>query len=89
MAAEERYGIGDLVYATGEIVNDGGIPGVAPDALLAGAGTRGVVVNWGHVEAQPEQEIYLVRFEDEAGNLGPPVGCLPEELTQEVTPPTP
>ena len=89
MAARERYDIGDLVYATGGIVNDGGIPGVAPDALLAGAGTRGVVVNWGHVEAQPEQEIYLVRFEDEAGNLGPPVGCLPEELTQQVTAPTP
>lgn len=83
MTANGRYDIGDLVYATGEIVNDGGIPGLAADALLAGPGTRGVVVNRGHVEAAPEQEIYLVRFEGEAGNLGPPVGCLPEELTQE------
>ncbi|MBL8489789.1 MAG: nitrogen fixation protein NifZ [Rhodocyclaceae bacterium] len=78
-----QYDIGDLVYSTAAIVNDGGIPEVAPDALLAIPGTRGVVVNWGHVEAEPEQEIYLVRFEDEKGVLGPPVGCLPEELTQE------
>ncbi len=83
MAARGRYDIGDLVWSATGITNDGGIPGVAPDALLAGPGTRGVVVNRGHVEAEPEQEIYLVRFEDDAGNLGPPVGCLPEELTQD------
>ena len=46
-------------------------------------GRRGVVVNFGHVEADLEQEIYLVRFEDAGGTLGPPVGCLPEELTQD------
>ncbi len=33
-----------------------------------------------------QQAIYLVRFEGEDGNpadLGPPVGCLPEELTRD------
>jgi nitrogen fixation protein NifZ len=39
-----------------------------------------VLLNVGHVEAEPEQTLYLVRFEDADGNLGPPVGCLPEEL---------
>jgi len=62
------------------------IPGLAPDALLATPGRRGVVVHHGRVEADLGQTIYLVRFEGEAGalsDLGPPVGCLPEELTQD------
>jgi nitrogen fixation protein NifZ len=86
MAVHEEYGIGDIVFSRELLVNDGGIPDVAADAVLATPGRRGVVVNHGHVEAAPEQEIYLVRFEGEAGvssNLGPPVGCLPEELTQD------
>jgi nitrogen fixation protein NifZ len=44
------------------------------------------VVNHGHVQVDPDQVIYLVRFEGESGalaDLGPPVGCLPEELTQD------
>jgi nitrogen fixation protein NifZ len=47
-----------------------------------------VVVNHGHAAVDPAQEIYLVRFEGEAGaagDLGPPVGCLPDELTQDET----
>ena len=86
MAAREQYGIGDIVFSRELLVNDGGIPDLADDAVLASPGRRGVVVNRGHVEAEPEQEIYLVRFEGEAGgqsDLGPPVGCLPEELTQD------
>jgi len=80
MSAE--YQLGDIVFAREAIHNDGGIPGVAEDALLASPGGRGVVVNSGHVEAMPEQAVYLVRFEAADGILGPPVGCLPEELTQ-------
>lgn len=72
--------IGDMVYADATIVNDGGIPELAEDAVLAEPGTRGVIVNTGYVEEQPEQLIYLVRFEDANGDLGPPTGCLPEEL---------
>jgi len=74
------------VFSRELLVNDGGIPGVAADAVLATPGLRGVVVNHGRIEADPEQAIYLVRFEGEGGalsELGPPVGCLPEELTQD------
>lgn len=90
----DRYGMGDLVYAAVDLFNEpmeetgeSGIPGVEAGALLAAAGTRGVVVNVGHAEALPDEDIYLVRFETGAdGNLGDPIGCLPEELTGEIVP---
>jgi len=75
--------VGDMVFARETLVNDGGVPDAAPDAVLAQARARGVVVGVGHVEAEPSQTLYAVRFEDEAGVLGPLVGCLPEELTQD------
>lgn len=81
-----RYDIGEIVFSRELLINDGGIPGIAADAILATPGRRGVVVNCGHVQVDPEQEVYLVRFEGEDGSmrdLGPPVGCLPDELTQE------
>jgi len=74
---------GDLVWARQAIVNDGHIPGLPGDALLAGPGSRGMVILIGHAEAAPDAEIYLVRFEDKDGTLGPPVGCLGDELTQD------
>lgn len=81
--------MGDMVFAALDLYNEAleetgesGIPGVAPDALLAAAGTRGVVVNVGHAQEMPDEEIYLVRFETEAdGTLGEPIGCLTDELT--------
>ena len=84
-----RFEMGDLVYSALDIYNDpveetgeSGIPGVTPGELLAAAGARGVVVNVGHAEAMPEQEIYLVRFELGAeGRLAEPVGCLADELS--------
>jgi nitrogen fixation protein NifZ len=66
-----------------DIFNDGGVPEIEPDALLAAAGTRGVVVRAGSAQSLPEVRIYLVRFEDVQKELGPPVGCLGEELTQD------
>lgn len=83
------YQMGDMVFAAQDLYNDAveetgesGIPGVVAGSLLASAGTRGVVVNVGHVEAEPGTDIYLVRFElDETGNLSEPVGCLIEELS--------
>lgn len=80
-----RYQLGDLVYSCEDLFNDddGGIPDVEPGALLTTAGARGVIIQIGHAEAQPETTIYLVRFEGPDQELGPPVGCLPEELTQE------
>lgn len=82
-APREEYDIGDLVFAREAIFNDGGIPDIAEDAQLAAPGTKGVVVLFGHTEVEPHEEIYLVRFEGTDGILGPPVGCLPEELTQD------
>ena len=84
MGPREEYEIGDIVFATEAIMNDGGVPDIDPEAVLATPGRRGVVVNFGHVEAAPEIEIYLVRFEDEKGDLGPPVGCMTDELTQNI-----
>jgi nitrogen fixation protein NifZ len=77
------YEVGDLVYSCVDIHNDGGVPDVEEQGLLAAAGTRGVVVRTGSAEARPERRIYLVRFEGADKVLGPPVGCLDEELTQD------
>jgi len=74
------YIVGDCVYAREAIQNDGGVPDLPSDALLAAPGARGVVVQVGHTEADPKQTLYAVRFEDAEGNLGPVVGCVPEEL---------
>jgi len=84
-----RFEMGDLVYSAQDIYNDpveetgeSAIPGVNPGELLAAAGARGVVVNVGHAEAMPDEEIYLVRFEAGAdGKLAEPIGCLADELS--------
>lgn len=74
---------GDIVYAAVKIQNDGGIPEIEPDAVLAEVGTRGVLINTGHLEHNPDAVLFLVRFEDTEGNLGVPVGCEAEELSLE------
>lgn len=84
-----QFNMGDLVYAAEDLFNDpveetgaSAIPGMEVGELLVQAGTRGVVVNVGHVEALPDEEIYLVRFEIDAdGVLSEPLGCIAEELT--------
>ncbi len=84
----KQFNLGDLVLAAMDLHNDpleetgeSGIPGLAPNQLLAATGTRGVVVNVGHAEADPKQDIYLVRFETGSeGKLAEPIGCLAEEL---------
>jgi nitrogen fixation protein NifZ len=85
----DKFSMGEMVFAAADLYNDelaedGGslIPDVEPNALIAPAGARGVVVNVGHVAELPQQDIYLVRFETgEEKSLGVPIGCLPEELT--------
>lgn len=77
------YEIGELVYAREAIYNDGGVPGIEESALLAAPGARGMVAQTGYAEADERQVIYLVCFENSEGKLGLPVGCLPEELTQD------
>jgi nitrogen fixation protein NifZ len=80
------FEVGDLVYSRIDIHNDGGIPDVEEGGLLAAAGTRGVVVRSGSAQSRPDVRIYLVRFEGPDQILGPPVGCLDEELTQDERP---
>lgn len=84
MMAEYRYEIGEMIFAAEDILNDGGMPGIAEEeGLIAPAGMRGVVVHCGVAELDESKEIYLVQFENGPdGSLGHPVGCLPEELTQ-------
>ena len=77
----EQLNPGDRVYAASHIYNDGGIPQVQDDALLAKPGARGVIIETGYLEEAPERTIYLVRFEDSELKLGPPTGCWPEELS--------
>ena len=72
---------GDVVYAASHIINDGSIPTLEHSALIATPGTRGVIINIGHLEEAPKRELFLVRFEDESLNLGPPAGCWAEELS--------
>lgn len=72
---------GDMIYAATDVFNDGSLPGVESEARLAVAGTRGVLVNTGHFEEDPETLLYLVRFEDENLDLGPAVACWAEELS--------
>lgn len=71
---------GDIVYAAKTIKNDGSVPDLAVDALIAEIGTRGVIINTGHLEDDPSRELMLVRFEDENNELGPAVGVWFEEL---------
>ncbi|GAB6042111.1 nitrogen fixation protein NifZ [Endothiovibrio diazotrophicus] len=77
---EIEINVGDVVFATAEIRNDGSHPELPEEALIAPEGTRGVVVNVGHLEEQPEQVLVLVQFEQANGELGPPTGCWPDEL---------
>ncbi len=85
-----KFQMGDMVFAAQDLYNEAleeagesAIPGVAPEALLAAAGTRGVLVNVGHAREMPDAEIYLVRFElDATGTLAEPVGCLADELSE-------
>ena len=71
---------GDTVFAARELRNDGSIPGIPENELIAEEGTRGVLINVGHFEEQPDETLYLVRFEKQDLSLGPPVGCWPEEI---------
>ena len=77
-----HFQMGDRVFAAQDLFNEpleetgeSAIPGLDPFALLAAAGTRGVVVNVGHAEDAPEDELYLVSFETGPdGQLAEPIG---------------
>ena len=78
-----------MVFAAEDIFNDGGMPGIDDEeGLIVPAGLRGVVVHFGVAEMDETKEIYLVQFENGPdGSLGAPIGCLPDELTQDSIPP--
>lgn len=71
---------GDMVFAATTINNDGSHPELQDTTVIAEAGTRGVIINIGHLEEDENQELFLVRFEQTDGDLGPPTGCWPDEL---------
>lgn len=77
----EELEIGDVVYAARDIVDDGSMPEGQLGQMLASAGTRGVVVMRGHMEEDPNTDVFLIRFEDENLDLGRPIGCFVEDLT--------
>jgi len=77
---------GDMVFAATTISNDGSHPELPDETVIAAPGTRGVILNVGHLEEDPDKELFLVRFEQEDGVLGPPTGCWPEELCAEEAP---
>jgi len=84
MLSTRDFQPGDLVYSRYELFNDdGAIPDVDAGALLVPTGARGVIVKSGYAEANPEFKIYLVRFEGGDKELGLPIGCLGDELTQD------
>ncbi len=72
---------GDAVYAATTIANDGSVPNTAENEIFAQPGAMGMLLNTGHLEDDPEQEVYLVSFKNEQGDLGPPVSCLAHEIT--------
>jgi nitrogen fixation protein NifZ len=74
---------GDMVFAATDIFNDGSVPELPEDTQFARVGTRGVLINTGHLEEQPSITLFLVRFEDDNHELGPPVGCWAEEISAE------
>lgn len=72
---------GDVVYARVEIRNDGSVPDAEEDFLFASPGSKGMLLNIGHFEENPNKELFLITFEDASGELGPPVACLAEEIS--------
>ena len=80
----EQLQPGDIIYAASDILNDGSIPDMPEGQLIAASGCRGVLINTGHLEENEAQSIYLVRFENDNSELGPAIGCWPQELTDKV-----
>lgn len=74
---------GDAVYALVTITNDGSVPGADADEVFARPGDMGMLINTGHLEEDPSQTLYLVSFALPNGEMGPPVTCLPEEVSAE------
>ena len=81
--AHEQLHNGDVIYAAKRIVNDGSVPGAGDNEVFAEKGTMGMLINVGHFEVDPNQELFLVCFKNEIGELGVPVTCLADEISSE------
>jgi nitrogen fixation protein NifZ len=84
-----RYEVGDMVFAAEDILNDGGMPGIAEEeGLIAPAGMRGVIVHYGvaEMDERRRKSIWCSSRTARTASLGHPVGCLPDELTQNAQP---
>ncbi len=76
---------GDVVYAAVSIANDGSVPDAEEGEVFASPGTRGMLLNTGYLEEEPDTTLYLVCFENGEGELGQPITCLAEELSTEAS----
>lgn len=72
---------GDAVFAAVRIVNDGSVPHADDNEVFAEMGTMGMLINIGHLEENPNKELFLVSFQLPNGELGAPVACLEHELS--------
>lgn len=80
--AMENVQPGDMIFAATNIYNDGSVPDYPEGMQFASTGTRGVLINTGHLEDQPGKTLFLVRFENDHQELGPPVACWSNELSE-------
>ena len=88
--------IGKAMRATAQDRNMAMLVGVDVNKVIsvtfivgsATAAIGGVLIasHIGHLEEEPERQLFLVRFEMDGGDLGPPIGCWPEALTLEPAP---
>ena len=71
---------GDSVIANHDILNDGSFPNNDSSAPLVNKDAIGVVINIGYLEENEDVIVFLVRFEKESKELGPPIGCWSEDI---------
>jgi nitrogen fixation protein NifZ len=76
----EDLDLGDVVYAAHPIINDISVSEGRPPEILAQAGTKGVIVMKGQIEASESRHVFWVCFEDAQANLGRTVGCWSDDL---------
>ena len=70
---EALYQWGQRVVALDDLVNDGSLPELPLDAVVASVGSEGEIVQVGH-HTESNQPVYMVDFD------GLVVGCMEEEI---------
>jgi nitrogen fixation protein NifZ len=80
MMKVEDLDLGDVVYAAHTIVDDGTLLDEGECAVLAEAGSRGVIVMKGCIEEEQNRSLFLVWFESKNVKLGRLIGCWGKDL---------